>query len=146
MTSQTLSNLKKTIMKNNRDNEFYRLSIFAFSFIFFMSNIIPVIGPSLASYSFGRGGKKFRQRYDISKIAIIRTMIAGHIMFFTISGIILNFIIDFHDQTNLWFLIITGFLLNTLCSIFFYTFGKNCFIYHQIVNFTSCLKNKSAQN
>lgn len=89
----------------------------------FFSNLIPIIGPCLASSAMGYSEKRFKKLYEIPRKSIILAITIGHSLFFFIVGITINFCAIFLNQKIFWIIILSGLLVNIALSIIFYFIG-----------------------
>jgi hypothetical protein len=96
--------------------------------IIFLSNLIPIIGTSLASNSIGFNEKRWKKRYkEIKRKMLIIPIIIGNFLFSALLALFLalflSFSLEFTHQQYLW--IIVGLLLvcNLTFSISFYFIG-----------------------
>ena len=109
-------------MKKQPNKTFAKMVILAYSLLFFVSNIIPIVGPSFLAYAFGFSMYRI-EHYGLSKIHILISMTIGELIFFIISFLIIKASFLFYNPETFWYLIIIGFISNYLFSIIFYFLG-----------------------
>jgi hypothetical protein len=97
------------------------------SIIVFLSNLIPIIGPSLASRSIGFNEFRLNTSGKITRKLLITSIILGHAIFFLCLGLLLNFCVDFAYQQYSWLIIGLGLIGNLAFSIIFYFVGVSIY-------------------
>lgn len=94
-----------------------------FSITVFLANLIPIAGPSMVSGILGYNEKRWKKKYGMTRKSLILAILIGHILFFFIAGITINFCADFFKQRFFWLIILSGFFTNIIFSIIFYFIG-----------------------
>ena len=110
-------------MGRHSSKTFITLMTMGISFMFFISSIIPIIGPSSVAYVFGIGRHRFKKLYGLSRIRTLSAMTIGELIFFIISSLMIKGATEFYDQDIFWYIITSGLTLNYVFSIIFYFFG-----------------------
>lgn len=96
--------------------------------IIFLTNLIPIIGPSLASRSIGFNEFRWNMMHEgITRKFLITPIIIGHIIFFLFLGLFLSFGIEFAYQQYFWLIIGLGLVGNLVLSIIFYFVGVSIY-------------------
>ena len=113
---------KLIMMKHNSDSIFVDTTVVIFSFIFTVASIIPIIGPAIVAYCFGRN--KYRnESYGLKKAHILLSMlISGFILLF-ISWLINSVTLGFFNPTMFWRIIIIALISNLVISLILFFIG-----------------------
>jgi len=94
----------------------------------FLSNLIPIIGPSLASRSIGFNEFRWNMTHEgVTRKLLIPSIILGHAFFFLFFGLFLNFGIEFAYQQYFWLIILPGLAVNLAFSMSFYFVGVSIY-------------------
>ncbi|PKM91735.1 hypothetical protein CVU82_00830 [Candidatus Falkowbacteria bacterium HGW-Falkowbacteria-1] len=110
--------------KGNSNQTFIRMSMSLLSVLVTISNVIPIAGPSVIGYAIGYNRYRWKKYYGIRRKSLISSIIIGEIIFFSIIALITRAAVHFHNPETFWYLILAGFVTNSLFSIIFYFVGK----------------------
>ena len=97
------------------------LKIMFLSFLFTVANVIPIFIPSTLAYIYGFNSPRDKERYGITRFHVLTAAFIGELIFSIISAPIFKFTGAFSDQPKIfWYIVISVFVLNYLCSVIFY--------------------------
>jgi high-affinity nickel permease len=111
-------------MEPQRDKKIFILMIILLSFLFAAASVIPIILPSLFAYVYGFNSPRDKNRYGITRFQVLLAAFIGELIFAIISAPVLKATGAFSDQPRIfWYVMISLFVLNYLCSVIFYFRG-----------------------
>ncbi|MFA6417474.1 MAG: hypothetical protein WCW61_04830 [Patescibacteria group bacterium] len=111
-------------MERPFDQGIIRLLVIGLSVLFIAASIIPIFLPSLFAYVWGFNSPRDKKRYGITRFHVLMSAFIGELIFAIISVSILKATGAFSDQPRIfWYVMISLFVLNYLCSVIFYFRG-----------------------
>lgn len=96
--------------------------VFTISLLILISNLLPVIGPSLVAYFSGRDERR-NKIYRIRMGHFLLALTISEIVFFAISAFVIGTAVTFYRPEVFWHLLLIGFSSNYLFSVAFYLLG-----------------------
>jgi len=110
-------------MEKSSSKTFVTTIMCAFSTLFVVVSIIPIIGPSIVSFVLGFNVYRYKT-HGLRKIHFVVSITIGELIFFIISSLIIKTIMEFYNPKIFWYIVIIGFVSNYLFSIIFYFLGS----------------------
>jgi high-affinity nickel permease len=95
------------------------------SFLFAVASIIPIFIPSILAYTYGFGSPRNKKLYGITRTHVLISAFIGELIFAIISSLPLKVIMEIHNYSSktFWYMVVSVFVLNYLCSVIFYFRG-----------------------